>query len=426
VAEDGRGESIWDRFCRVPGAVARGETGDVACDHYHRWGEDLDLMAALRLEAYRFSIAWPRVQPDGRGALNRKGVDFYRRLASGLRERDIDPVVTLYHADLPAALQDRGGWASRETAARFAEYARHMADALGDVVAHWITHNEPGGVAFVGHVEGTKAPGVRDWATALQVAHHLLVSHGLAVQALRASRPDATVGITLNLAPVRAASSSDADARAAHRQDGHVNRWFLEPLLRGAYPDDLVALFEQRVGPFEVRPGDPDTIATPIDFLGINYYHPDWVRAAPAREPLGLEHVPPPPPTSPLGWQIDPQGLRDLLARLVRDYGRRPIWITENGIPDEPETPAGQGLEDHARIDYLSTHLEALSAAIADGADVRRYFVWSLLDSFEWELGYGARFGLVHVDFETQRRALKRSARWYRGFIARARSDEAH
>jgi beta-glucosidase len=301
-----------------------------------------------------------------------------------------------------------------------------MADALGDVVAHWITHNEPWGVAFAGHAEGTKAPGVRDWATALQVAHHLLVSHGLAVQALRASRPDATVGITLNLAPVRAASSSDADARAAHRQDGHVNRWFLEPLLRGAYPDDLVALFEQRVGPFEVRPGDPDTIATPIDFLGINYYHPDWVRAAPAREPLGLEHVPPPPPTSPLGWQIDPQGLRDLLARLVRDYGRRPIWITENGIPDEPETPAGQGLEDHARIDYLSTHLEALSAAIADGADVRRYFVWSLLDSFEWELGYGARFGLVHVDFETQRRALKRSARWYRGFIARARSDEAH
>jgi beta-glucosidase len=426
VAEDGRGESIWDRFCRVPDAVAQSETGDVACDHYHRWREDLDLMAALRLEAYRFSIAWPRVQPHGRGALNRKGVDFYRHLASGLRERDIDPVVTLYHADLPAALQDRGGWASRETAARFADYARHMADALGDVVAHWVTHNEPWGVAFVGHAEGTKAPGVRDWPTALQVAHHLLVSHGLAVQALRASRPDATVGITLNLAPVRAASSSDADTQAAHRWDGHVNRWFLEPLLRGAYPDDLVALFEQRVGPFEVRPGDPDTIATPIDFLGINYYHPDWVRAAPAREPLGLEHIPPPPPTSPLGWQIDPQGLRDLLARLVRVYGRRPIWITENGIPDDPETPAGQGLEDHSRVDYLSTHLEALSAALADGADIRRYFVWALLDSFEWELGYGARFGLVHVDFETQRRALKRSARWYRGFIARARSDEAH
>jgi beta-glucosidase len=426
AAEEGRGESIWDRFCRIPGAVARGETGKVACDHYHRWREDLDLMAALRLEAYRFSIAWPRVQPDGRGALNRKGVDFYRRLASGLRERDIDPVVTLYHADLPAALQDRGGWASRETVARFADHAEHMADALGDVVAHWITHNEPWGVAFAGHADGTKAPGVRDWATALQVAHHLLVSHGLAVQALRASRAPAIVGITLNLTPVRAASSSHADAEAARRQDGHVNRWFLDPLLQGTYPDDLVALFEQRVGRFELRPGDLETIATPIDFLAINYYHPDWVRAAPARQPLGLEHVPPPPPTSPLGWQIDPQGLREVLARLVRVYGRRPIWITENGIPDEPETPLRRGLEDHHRVDYLSAHLEALGAALADGADVRRYFVWSLLDSFEWELGYGARFGLVHVDFETQRRALKRSARWYRDFIVRARSVEAH
>ena len=424
MAEDGRGESIWECFCRVPGAVAQGATGDVACDHYHRWREDLDLMAAIRLEAYRFSIAWPRVQPRGRGALNRKGVDFYRRLASGLRERDIDPVVTLYHADLPAALQASGGWASRETAARFADYAQHMADAVGDVVAHWITHNEPWGVAFVGHAEGTKAPGLHDWATALKVAHHLLVSHGLAVQALRASRPDATVGITLNLAPVHAASSSDADADAARRQDGHVNRWFLDPLLRGAYPDDLVARYEPRVGLFELHDGDLDTIATPIDFLGINYYHPDWVRAAPVLEPLGLEHVIPPPPISPLGWQIDPHGLRDLLARLVRDYGPRPIWITENGIPDEAEIPPGQALDDQPRIDYLSAHLEALSAALIDGVDVRRYFVWSLMDSFEWELGYGARFGLVHVDFQTQQRTLKRSAQWYREFITRARSDE--
>ena len=414
TAEDGRGESIWDRFCRVPGAVAGGATGDRACDHYHRWREDLDLMAALRLETYRFSIAWPRVQPDGRGPLNGKGVDFYRRLASGLRERGIDPVATLYHGDLPAALQDRGGWAARETAARFAEHAGRMADALGDIVGHWITHNEPWGVAFLGHAEGTKAPGLRDWPTALQVAHHLLLSHGLAVRALRTSRADATVGITLNLAPVRAASSSPADVEAARREDGHVNRWFLDPLLRGGYPDDLAARYEQRVGSFEIHDGDLETIATPIDVLGINYYHPAWVRAARAAEPLGLEHVPPPPPTSPLGWQIDPQGLRELLARLVRDYGRRPIWITENGIP-------GDSLDDHARVDYLAAHLEALGAAIADGADVRRYFVWSFLDSFEWELGYGARFGLVHVDFETQRRTLKRSARWYRDRIARAR-----
>jgi beta-glucosidase len=426
VAEDGRGESIWDRFCRVPDAVAQSETGDVACDHYHRWREDLDLMAALRLEAYRFSIAWPRVQPHGRGALNRKGVDFYRRLASGLRERDIDPVVTLYHADLPAALQDRGGWASRETAPRFAYYARtwRTRSVTWSPIGSRTTSRgaSPSSDTPRGRRRPACATGPRRYRSRTTSSFRTASRFRHFARAVPMPRWE----ITLNLAPVRAASSSDADTQAAHRWDGHVNRWFLEPLLRGAYPDDLVALFEQRVGPFEVRPGDPDTIATPIDFLGINYYHPDWVRAAPAREPLGFEHIPPPPPTSPLGWQIDPQGLRDLLARLVRVYGRRPIWITENGIPDDPETPAGQGLEDHSRVDYLSTHLEALSAALADGADIRRYFVWALLDSFEWELGYGTRFGLVHVDFKTQRRTPKRSARWYRGFIARARSDEAH
>ena len=304
VAEDGRGESIWDRFCRVPGAIAGGATGGVACDHFHRWPEDLDLIAQLRLEAYRFSLGWTRVQPDGRGALNRKGVDFYRRLAAGLRERGIDPVVTLYHADLPAGLQDAGGWAARDTCARFADFAGHAADELGDLVTHWITHNEPWGVAFSGHAEGTKAPGRRDWPTALQVAHHLLVSHGMAVDALRASRPEANVGISLNLALARPASSSTGDAEAARRQDGFVNRWFLDPLLRGAYPEDLLRWFEQRVGPFAVRAGDMRTIATPIDFLGINAYHPDRVRAALGREPLDLEHVPPTGgPTSPLGWR---------------------------------------------------------------------------------------------------------------------------
>ena len=373
VAEDGRGESIWDRFCRVPGAIAGGATGDVACDHFHRWPEDLDLIAQLRLEAYRFSLGWTRVQPDGRGALNRKGVDFYRRLAAGLRERGIDPVVTLYHADLPAGLQDAGGWAARDTCARFADFAGHAAGELGDLVTHWITHNEPWGVAFSGHAEGTKAPGRRDWPTALQVAHHLLVSHGMAVDALRASRPEATVGISLNLALARPASSSTGDAEAARRQDGFVNRWFLDPLLRGAYPEDLLRWFEQRVGPFAVRAGDLKTIATPIDFLGINAYHPDCVRAALGREPLDLEHVPPAGgPTSPLGWPVDPHALRDLLARLVRDYGRRPLWITENGIPDAAAAPLEQRLEDDARVSYLAGHLEALAAAIADGADVRR------------------------------------------------------
>ena len=406
----------------MPGAIAGGATGEVACDHYHRWRQDLDLIAKLRLEAYRFSLAWAAIAAGRARRLNRKGVGFYRRLASGLRERGVDPVVTLYHADLPAALQDAGGWAERDTCARFADFARHAADELGDIVAHWITHNEPWGVAFSGHAEGSKAPGLRDWPTALQVAHHLLVSHGLAAQALRTSRPDATVGISLNLAVARPASSSRHDAEAARRQDGFVNRWFLDPLLRGAYPDDLLTWFEHRVGRFEVRDGDVETITTPIDFLGINAYHPDRVRAVPDLPPLGLEHVAPPRgPTSPLGWEVDPDALRVLLARLVRDYGRRPVWVTENGIPDAATAPLAQRLRDDARVAYLAGHLEALAAAIADGADVRRYFVWSLLDSFEWELGYGAPFGLVHVDFETQQRTLKRSARWYRDFIARAR-----
>jgi beta-glucosidase len=296
----GRGESIWDRFCRVPGAIAGGATAAVACDHVHRWREDLELMTQLGLGAYRFSIAWPRVQPDGRGPLNRQGIDFYRRLAAGLRDREIEPVVTLYHGDLPATLQDRGGWAARATTGRFADYAAAMAEALGDLVTNWITHNEPWGVAFIGHAEGTKAPGLRDWPTALQVAHHLLLSHGLAVHALRAGRPDATVGISLNLATARPASSSPADLAAAHRQDGYVNRWFLDPLLRGSYSDDMLQWFAQRAASFEIRGRDMTTIATPIDFLGINVYHPDWVQAA-ERQPLELEPAQPPPPHSPLG-----------------------------------------------------------------------------------------------------------------------------
>jgi len=421
VCEGGRGESIWDRFCRVPGAVADGATGDVACDHYHRWRGDLDLMASLGLEAYRFSIAWPRVQPDGRGSVNRKGIDFYRRLANGLRDSGIEPVVTLYHADLPAALQDRGGWAARETTERFAAYVGAMGDQLGDVVAHWITHNEPWGVAFAGHADGTKAPGLRDWPTALQVAHHLLVSHGLAVQALRAVRPEAIIGISLNLATAHAASSSPADMAAAHRHDGFVNRWFLDPLLRGAYPEDLLERLTQRVGRLEVRDGDMSTIATPIDFLGINAYHPDWVRAA-EREPLGLEPAVPPAPHSPLGWQINPQNLRDILGRLASDYDAPPIWITENGISDDATAPQHERLKDDARIAYLAGQLEALAEAISEGADIHRYFVWSLFDSFEWELGYGAPFGLVHVDGGTQKRTPKRSAHWYRDFITTVRS----
>jgi beta-glucosidase len=421
VAADGRGPSVWDVFCRVPGAIARGETGDVACDHYRRWREDVALMGALGLESYRFSIAWPRVQPDGRGALNPRGVAFYRALAEALVERGIEPVATLHHADLPQALQDAGGWAERDTGERFADYAAHMADALGDLVGHWITQNEPWGVAFHGHADGTKAPGLRDWPTAVRVAHQLLVSHGLAVRAIRAARTGASVGIALNLAPVRPATPSAEDVAAARRRDGHLNRWFLDALLRGAYPDDTVALYTERVGPFEPDRADLATIAAPLDFLGVNYYHPEYVRADPSAGPIGAAPATPPGPATAVGWHADARGLREVLQRLRGDYAAPPVWITENGVPDDPGEPAGRDgvVEDPERVAYLRAHLEALDAAVEAGADVRRYFHWSLLDNFEWEHGYAVRFGLVRVDPRTRARVPKRSALWYRDHIAR-------
>ncbi len=408
VNEDGRGESIWDVFCRRQGAVAGGDTGEVACDHYHRWEEDLDLMASLGVESYRFSIAWPRVQPDGRGALNRPGVDWYKRLCSGLRERGIEPIATLYHWDLPQARQAAGGWAVRDTAERFAEYGALMASELGELVDGWITHNEPWVTAFLGHAEGVKAPGIRDWPTALKVSHHLLLSHWLAVPALRETAP---VGITLNLAPAR---SDDADA--ARRMDGYMNRWFLDPLLRGSYPADMVEHYERRFGPLEL-----DVLSAPLDFLGVNYYSPQRVRSDPARQPLELGRVAPPGSTTAMGWEVDPDGLHELLLRVRDDYGDIPIYITENGAAfDDPPVVNGT-LEDPRRVEYIQSHLSALSRAVADGVDVRRYFAWSMLDNFEWEHGYAKRFGLVYVDYSTQRRVPKRSSLWYRDFIASAR-----
>jgi beta-glucosidase len=426
VAADGRGESIWDRFCRVPGAVAHGESGDVACDHYRRWEADLDLMADLGLESYRFSIAWPRVQPDGRGALNPAGVAFYRRLVEGLLERGIEPVATLYHWDLPQALQDGGGWAARDTAERFAEYADAMAGALGDVVGGWITHNEPWVAAFLGHAQATKAPGVRDWPTALAVSHHLLLSHGLAALALR-GRPGspAPVGITLNLTPMRPASATDEDRAAALVADGYLNRWFLDPLLRGSYPADMLARYEERFGRLAaLRPGDLETIAQPLDFLGVNYYFPGLV-AADAAEPLGLRMLTAGGPLTAMGWDVDAGGLHELLVRVREDYGDVPIWITENGAAyaDPPERDGV--VEDEPRLAYLRDHLDAIARAAADGVDVRRYHVWSLLDNFEWEQGFAMRFGIVRVDYDTQRRIPKRSGLWYRDFIAAQRAARA-
>jgi beta-glucosidase len=402
----------------TPGRVARGDTGDVACDHYNRWESDLDIMAMLGIETYRFSIAWPRVVPNGDGTVNQAGLGFYKRLAEGLRERDIEPVATLYHWDLPQALQERGGWGERATAERFAEYVSVVAEELGDVIEKWITINEPWVVAFQGHAHGTKAPGIRDWPTALRASHHALIAHGLAARMV-----GPRVGITLNLAPVEPASEDEADRLAAERMDGHLNRWFLDPVTRGEYPGDIFELYERRVGRLDwIEDGDLSLIAAPTQFLGVNYYAPMRVRADAAGGPLQLAQAPPGPRTTGMGWEVDPDGLYRVLARVRADYGDMPIAITENGAAYE-DPPATNGrVDDPQRTAYLEGHLAALRRAAAEGVTVESYFVWSLLDNFEWEWGYDQRFGIVHVDFETQRRTPKGSALWYRDYIARARN----
>jgi beta-glucosidase len=419
---DGRGESIWDRFARTPGKVANGDHVDVACDHYRRWADDVALIASLGLDSYRFSIAWPRVIPEGSGAVNPAGLDFYRRLAEGLLARGVQPLPTLYHWDLPQPLQDRGGWANRDTAERFGEYARTVYDALGDVVSEWVTVNEPFVVAIAGYAHGTKAPGLTDWATALRASHHVNLAHGLAVEALRESHPGARVGATLNLEPVHPASDSEADRDAAHRVDGNLNRWFADPILRGFYPADMLELYERRVGSLEfIDDRDLKLISLPTDFLGLNYYRPAWIRNAPGDGVLEATQVSPDPPTTAMGWAVRPEGLREILARMRDEYGNPPIFVTENGACyDDP--PANNGhVADPERLAYLRTHLGAIAEARAKGCDVRGYYVWSLLDNFEWEHGYQRRFGIVHVDYETQQRTPKASARWYREYIRRSR-----
>lgn len=417
VAADGRGESIWDRFCRVPGKVKGGHSGDVACDHYHRYEQDLDLLQQLGVQSYRFSIAWPRVIPEGRGPVNEKGLDFYRRLVEGLQRRGIRPLVTLYHWDLPQALQDGGGWLNRDTALRFAEYAAVVGRALGGLVMDWITHNEPWVVAFLGHALGVHAPGMADWGAAVRVAHHLLLSHGLAVQALRAVVPGGRVGITLNLIPVYPASDSPEDRAAAWRMDGYHNRWFLDPVLKGAYPEDLLAEYGRRWGFGAPDPADLQVICQPIDFLGVNFYSCLRVRARQGAAPLDAEGLPPAGPVTDMGWEICPQALTELLVRLRADYGPVPIYITENGAAFADGVGTDGRIRDRDRIGYLRDHLVALWRALQAGVDVRGYYAWSLLDNFEWAEGYTKRFGLVYVDYATQRRIPKDSFFWFREVV---------
>ena len=409
VAEEGRGPSIWDTFCRVPDAIADGSNGDVACDHYHRWPEDLDIVASLGVDAYRFSIAWSRVQPDGSGAWNERGLDFYDRLVDGMLARGLAPYATLNHWDLPQALQDKGGWGERETVHRFVEYARHMQRRLGDRVRSIATHNEPWVAAVLGHQTGVFAPGLKSRALAMQVAHHLLLSHGLALQALRADGCRAELGLVLNLAPMHPATDTPADRDKARIEDGLLRRWYLDPVVHGRYPADALAALGADAP--QVQPGDMAAIAQPVDFVGVNYYSRSVVSAGAPRDAkaVGCE-------VTAMGWEVYPEGLTELLVGLHRDYPGLPLLITENGAAFDDLAIDGR-VEDAARVQYLQRHVAAVADAIAQGVPVRGYFVWSLLDNFEWSSGYVKRFGIVHVDYATQRRTLKASAHWYRDFV---------
>jgi beta-glucosidase len=417
AAAGARGPSIWDTFSHTPGKTTGGDTGDVACDHYHRWPADVELMAGLGVDAYRFSISWSRVQPLGHGAWNEQGLDFYDRLVDALLARGIRPHATLYHWDLPQGLQDRGGWAARETALRFADYAEAIARRLGDRLAGIATHNEPWCTATLGHERGQFAPGFRDAALAADVSHHLLVSHGLALQAMRAAGTRAPLGIVLNQSSASAATDSTADRALAATEYAKFVRWYMDPLFEGRYPVDPGILHQPR----NVQAGDFEIIGQPLDFLGINYYTRIWASSAqpplPAPKALGV---------TDMGWEIYPEGLTELLVGLHERYpGLPPLYLMENGMANAGDEVVDGRVADAPRIDYMRRHLEALARAREAGVDIRGFFYWSLMDNYEWDSGYAKRFGLVHVDYATQRRTLKDSALWYREAIASLRAEAA-
>lgn len=418
--EDGKGESIWDHFAHTPGKITDRSTGDIACDHYHRWEQDLDLIQSLGLNAYRFSISWPRIFPAGRGQINGKGLDFYDRLVDGLLARNITPYVTLYHWDLPQALQDEGGWPQRSTAEAYADYAETVAKALGDRVKHWITHNEPWVVAFLGYALGIHAPGIQDFGQALAATHHLLLSHGWAVPRLRAHSTEAQVGITLNLYDVVPASPSQADYQMAQHLDGYFNRMFLDPIHGRHYPADMVAFFQNQYGVRMdfVEEEDLEHIATAIDFLGVNFYTRQVARDTSAKDNLPPTIVTDQSEFTEMGWEVHPHSLFRLLNRLHFDYQARRLYITENGAAFSDQRSADGIIHDERRIAYIKAHLQAAHQAIQCGVPLAGYFVWSLMDNFEWSFGYTKRFGVYYVDYETQQRLPKDSALWYKKVIA--------
>ncbi|NMM31344.1 MAG: beta-glucosidase [Cellulomonas sp.] len=440
VGEDGRGQSIWDTFCATPGKVLNGDTGAVAADHYHRITADVALMKGIGLHAYRFSLAWPRIQPTGSGAFNTKGLDFYSRLVAALAAAALDPVVTLYHWDLPQALEDAGGWPSRDTAYRFAVYAAKAAEVLGDRVKIWTTLNEPWCSAYLGYAAGVHAPGRENQTDSLAAVHHLNLAHGLAGNAVRdVAGPDAQISITLNLHVTRAASDSPEDLDAKRRIDGLANGVFLGPLLDGAYPEDVIRDTASLTDWSFVQPGDLDLISIPLDVLGVNYYATGLVRKSDATRVPGdgtpgpdghkssalsawpatddIEWLPLPGPHTAMGWNIEPEGLTELLVDLHTTYPGLPLVVTENGAAFHDEVSPDGRVHDLDRVAYLHDHIDAVGEAIDHGADVRGYFVWSLMDNFEWAYGYDRRFGILRVDYDTLERTPKDSAHWYAELI---------
>jgi beta-glucosidase len=415
VHEDGRGDSIWDRFSHIPGNIPNNDNGDVACDHYHRYKEDVQILKKLKVASYRFSIAWPRIFPDGYGKVNPKGIRFYSDLVDELLANGIEPVVTLYHWDLPQRLQEEGGWVNRKTAEHFADYCRVMFEALGDRVKNWITINEPWVCAFCGHYTGDFAPGLRDFSAALEAAHNMLRGHGMVVRMFREMGLEGQIGITLNLCPREPATDSPADIEAARINDGYGNRWFLDPVFKGAYPADMVEFYRAKgITLPKATEEDMRLISEKVDFLGINYYYVDFTAADPANWPLGIKTtIPLDYPITEYKWPIVPRGMSDLLVRVSKDYGNPAIYITENGASYNDVVSVKGEVLDEFRIDYLERHMIACHDAISKGVNLKGYFVWTLLDDFEWNTGFGNRFGLVYMDRKTCDRIIKKSAYWY-------------
>ena len=412
--EDGRGQSIWDTFCKVPGKVANFDNGDIACDHYHRFKEDLDLMKWMGVKAYRFSVAWPRVIPDGVGRVNEMGLDFYDRLVDSLLEREIAPWLTMYHWDLPEALQLRGGWNNREVVEWFGEYGEVLTSRFGDRVKNWMTLNEPLCSAWLGHLYGDMAPGIKDLQTALNVSHNLLMSHGLACQVIRSNVSEANVGIVINVTPAVPATDSQVDSNAAQLADGFDNRWFLDPVFGRTYPADVIDALGASP---EIHSGDMKLIAQDLDFLGVNFYFRQTVAADQNSKPLPIrsvnrENV----KKTAMNWEVHPQAFEEILLRISKEYSPKAIYITENGSAWNDEVINGEIIDDE-RIDYLVRHLDAMRSARNQGAPILGYFAWSFLDNFEWAYGYEKRFGLIYVDYKTQTRTPKKSALFYRQLL---------